>query len=190
MADAASHIFLPWVQTGVAENIPDTATEQLSAAQSAIISLPVHLTVNSSAVDKTVRLYGPGDITGIDPQQVIRFEPFPGTSDFEPHCFPAIDFDRPDFPWLFTPVKPDAQGRLRPWLCLVVVRKQDGVTLLPASNQGLPTLEIKAPALPGVELSDLSESHLWVHAQIAGVDKAGLASALASQPTRTASRLL
>jgi len=73
---------------------------------------------------------------------------------------------------------------------LVVVRKQDGVTLLPASNQGLPTLEIKAPALPGVELPDLSESHLWVHAQIAGVDKAGLASALASQPTRTASRLL
>ena len=29
---------------------------------------------------------------------------------------PVVEFDRPDFPWLFSPAKADAQGRLRPWL--------------------------------------------------------------------------
>ena len=72
------------------------------------------------------------------------------------------------FPWLFTPAKADAQGRLRPWLCLVVVRKQPGVELRPAADVPLPVLEIKAPARPGDELPDLSESHFWAHAQVTG----------------------
>ena len=72
---------------------------------------------------RQVRLYGPGDITGIDPQQVIRTEPRHLATDFEPNYFPAIEFDRPDFPWLFTPAKADTDGKLRPWLCLVVVRQ-------------------------------------------------------------------
>ena len=33
MAETANHIFLPWVQPGVAANIPDEATETLTAAQ-------------------------------------------------------------------------------------------------------------------------------------------------------------
>src|SRR6185503_18491428 len=121
MADNANHIFLPWVQPGVAANIPDQATERLSADQHAILSLTVKLVVNSRAVEKTARLYGPGDVTGIDPQQIVRIEPKHRTTDFEPNYFPAIEFDLPDFPWLFTPAKADGQGRLRPWLCLVVV---------------------------------------------------------------------
>src|SRR5262245_7653704 len=190
MADAASHIFLPWVQTGVAANMPDAATERLAADQAAVISLPVQLTVNTSFVDKTVRFYGPGDVIGLDPEQVVRYEPLPGTADFEPHCFPAIEFDRADFPWLFTPARPDSQGRLRPWLVLVVVRQQPGVALLPPRNQSLPMLEIKTPARPGVELADLSESYLWAHAQVTGVERSDLAAALASEPGRTVSRLL
>ena len=127
--------------------------------------------MNADAVEKNARLYGPGDVTGIDPQQVVRIEPRQRTTDFEPNYFPAIEFDRPDFPWLFTPAKADAQGRLRPWLCLVVVRKQPGVELRPAGTMPLPVLEIKAPAKPGDELPDLSESHFWAHAQVTGTDK-------------------
>src|SRR5438128_1595290 len=190
MADTANHIFLPWVQSGAAASIPAQATEQLSAAQAAVVSLAVTLTVNSSAVQKTVRLHGPGDITGIDPQQVVRLEPRPGTSDFEPNYFPAIEFDRPDFPWLFTPLRADTQARLRPWLCLIVVRKQDGVKVLPAGNQRLPMLDIRAPAKPGDELPDLSESHLWAHAQVTGADRTQLLTALQSSPEKTISRLI
>ena len=143
----ANYIFLPWTQPGVAVNIPDSAIDRLNANQPGVVSLPVRLVVNADTIDKTVQLYGPGDVTGIDPQQVVRVEPRPGTTDFEPNYFPAIEFDRPDFPWLFTPARSDEQGRLRPWFCLVVVRKQEGVALRPAGAQPLPVLEIKAPAI-------------------------------------------
>jgi hypothetical protein len=191
MADTANHFFLPYVQPGVAANIPDQATDRLTVDQAAVISLAVKLVVNSEPpVEKTARLYGPGDITGIDPQQVIRIEPRHRTTDFEPNYFPAIEFDRPDFPWLFAPAKAGDQGRLRPWLCLIVVRKQEGVELRSASDQPLPVLEIKAPARPNDELPDLSESHFWSHAQITGADKRQLKTILESDPARTVSRLL
>ena len=68
-----------------------------------------------------VRLRGPADVVGIDVHQVVRTDPRPGTADFEPNCFPSIEFDRADFPWLFTPARANANGQLRPWLCLVVI---------------------------------------------------------------------
>jgi hypothetical protein len=190
MADVANYIFLPWVQPGVAANIPDQAVEKLDPAQPAAVALPIKLLVNTDTIEKTVRLYGPGDITGIDPQQVVRLEPKPRTSDFEPNFFPAIEFDRPDFPWLFSPAKADTQGQLRPWLCLVVVRKQEGVEIRPAERLPLPILEIKPPAKPGNELPDLAESHFWAHAQLTGIDKSRLPDALASEPQRSVSRLV
>ena len=190
MADAANHIFLPWVAPGMAANIPAEATESLSAAQAAAVSLKMRLQVNSEQIEKTARLYGPGDVTAIDPQQVVRVEPRHRTTDFEPNYLPGIEFDRPDFPWLFTPAKADVQGRLRPWLCLVVVRKQPGVEVRPASTLPVSVLEIKAPARPADELPELAESHLWAHAQVTGASKGNLKTALESQPAANVSRLL
>ena len=190
MANEPNQIFLPWVQPGVAAAIPDQAREQLKLDQPAVLLLPLRLVVNSNAVDKTARLYGPGDITAIDVQQVVRLEPKHGTTNFEPNYFAAIEFDRPDFPWLFTPLKSNDQGQLRPWLCLVVVRKQTGVELRQGPNQSLPVLEIKSPARPFAELPDLSESHLWVHAQVSGATRNDLATVLVSQPAKSVSRLL
>src|SRR5262249_3628476 len=190
MADPANHIFLPWVQPGVAANIPDQATDQLTANQPSRITLPVKLTVNNDTVPQTVRLYGPANVNGIDPQQIVRTEPKPGTNNFEPNYFPGIEFDRPDFPWLFTPAKSDAQGRLRPWLCLVVVRKQPGVELQPSTAQAQPVLIIKDPAKPDAELPDLSESWVWAHAQMTGTDRNQIKATMISGPARSVSRLL
>src|SRR5918993_1844656 len=190
MPDPANYIFLPWVQSGTAANIPDAATDKLGANQPGVVQLPVEVVVNASPVKKTVRLYGPGEITGIDMQQVVRTEPRHLTSDFEPNYFPAVEFDRPDFPWLFTPAKANAQGRLRPWLCLVVVRKQEGVALRPAGAAPLPTLEIQAPARPGEELPDLAESWAWAHAQLTGTERGKMKETLAGDPARSVSRLL
>ena len=190
MANKANHVFLPWVASGMSADIGQQSAESLSETAAAAVNLAVRMTVNQTPVDKSLHLYGPGDITGVDPEQVIRFDPLPQTSDFEPHCFPAIEFDRPDFPWMFTPAVADGQNRLRPWLCLVVVKVQEGVTLFPASHSAAAQLEIKSPAKPGSELPDLSECHLWVHAQVTAADKSTLASTLANSPTKTCSRLL
>src|SRR5262245_57220991 len=188
----ANYVFLPWVRQGMASGIQ--TPDSLSAQQAGVVTVPVTLRINTNTelIDRQVRLYGPGDVTGIDPQQVVRTEPRHLATDFEPNYFPAVEFDRPDFPWLFTPAKADAAGRLRPWLCLVAVRKQDGVTPRVDRNLPLPVLEIRAPARPERELPDLAESWAWAHAQVAGSqpqDKA-LRDALAGDPALTVSRLL
>jgi hypothetical protein len=187
---SANHIFLSWVQPGAIANIPDQFVERLSDAQPAAVVVRVGVTINGRAIEKSVRLYGPGEVTGIDPQQVVRLEPQPRTSDFEPNYFPFIEFDRPDFPWLFSPAKADGQGRLRPWLVLVVVRRQPGVELRPAGDTPLPVLEIRPPAIPRDELPDLSESHFWAHAQTTGAARTELRTVLQSDPARTISRLI
>jgi hypothetical protein len=187
----ANYVFLPWVRQGAASGI-ETA-DSLTANQAGVVSVPVKLRVNNTDdIDRQVSLYGPGDVTGFDPQQVVRTEPRHLSTDFEPNYFPAVEFDRPDFPWLFAPAKADASGKLRPWLCLVVVRKQKGVALRNDRNLLLPVFEINAPARLELELPDLSESWAWAHAQVGGSrpDAGSLKQSLTGDPALTVSRLL
>jgi hypothetical protein len=189
---AASLTFLPWVRQGVAAaiNTPDTLGKLRG-----VIDLTAGVKVNGAttpSVTMPVRLRGPADVVGIDPNQVIRTDPHPGTSDFEPNCFPCVEFDRADFPWLFTPASAGANAKLRPWLCLVVVRKQDGITLTTTPDSPLPVLQIAASILPASELPDLGECWAWVHAQAAGDDSSegAVRNALNGSPDRSLSRLI
>lgn len=188
---SANYVFLPWVRQGAASGIQ--TPDSLSANQAGVVTLPVKLRINNAdVIERRIRLFGPGDIIGIDQQQVVRTEPCHLAMDFEPNYFAAIEFDRPDFPWLFTPAKADVEGRLRPWLCLVVVRKQEGVNLKVDRGLPLPVLEIKAPAHPEIELPDLAESWAWAHAQVTGSlrEADSLKASLAGDPALTVSRLL
>lgn len=189
---AANYVFLPWVRQGAAAGIQTT---DMIASQPAVVSVSVKLHINNNTqpdVDRQVRLFGPGDVIGIDPQQVVRTEPRHLSTDFEPNYFPAIEFDRPDFLWLFTPAKADDANRLRPWLCLIVLKKQEGVTIRIDRNLPLPVLEIKSPARPDQELPDLNDSWAWAHTQVAGTQPqfAALKSSLGGDPALTVSRLL
>ena len=56
--------------------------------------------------EANVELYGPGDVVGIDPRHIIRTEPRDFTVNYEPNYLCGIEFDAPDFPWLFTPAAP------------------------------------------------------------------------------------
>jgi Tachylectin len=187
---SANYVFLPWVRQGAASGIE---TLDRSPNQAGVVSVSVKLGVNDSTdIERKVRLYGPGDVIGIDRQQVVRAEPRHLSTDFEPNYFPAIEFDRPDFPWLFTPARADDAGILRPWLCLVVIRRQEGVGLRTDRNSPLPILDIMAPAHPWLELPDLSESWAWAHAQImrTQLNIGALTKSLAGDPALTVSRLL
>ena len=189
---SANYIFLPWVRQGAASSIP--TTDPIKAPiKPGVARLSVGLSVNDRPeVERVVRLYGPGDVKGIDPRQVVRTEPRHLATDFEPNYFPAIEFDRPEFPWLFTPARSGENERLRPWLCLVVVRKQEGVALRADAALPLPVLDINSPAQPDNELPDLSESWAWAHAQVtgSGSDDDSLNDALGGDPALTVSRLL
>ena len=191
MSDA-SVVFLPWVRQGLAARI--TGADPLTTPLSAQAPLSVTLGVNNvDAAPVGVRLFGPADVVGIDPRQVVRTEPPAGTTDYESNDLAAIEFDNPDLPWLFTPAAADGQGRVRPWMVLVVVRKQDGVGLRPPRTELLPVLEIGAPAVPSRELPDLADSWAWAHAQIGwekGATEEALRNVLATRPELTVSRLL
>jgi hypothetical protein len=168
VSPAAAYSFLPWVRYGVLNRLlkadPFDATAPLRA------DLPIKVRVGAARddgrttvedVSVALALYGPGDVTGIDPRAVVRTSPPNLAADFPPHLFAAIEFDRPDFPWLFTPAAADDQ-RLRPWIVLVVVRKAL-VELEPAGAGPLPVLHC-----PATELPDPTEAWLWAHAQFAG----------------------
>ncbi len=185
--------FLPWVRQGAASTIATIDT--LGPQQAAVADLSVALKVNNAPLPPlTVRLRGPADVVGIDVHQILRTDPRPDTSDFESNCFPSIEFDRADFPWLFTPARANNNAQLRPWLCLVVVRKQDGVQLSSTPATPLPTLQIAAPAKPFVELPDLKDSWAWAHGQAAAENTAGdpnaVGAALGGAPELSLSRLI
>jgi hypothetical protein len=188
----ADLLFLPWVRRGAAAALlqPDT----FGPDQPGVASTTASLGLNAGApVTVPVTVMGPGHVTSLDRRQVVRTDPAPGSRTFEPNYFPLVELDEPSLPWLFTPAAPGAQDRLRPWLCLVVVRAQDGVRLDPPVPGGLPVLRISRPASPAAELPDPADSWAWAHASVttaaAGAEPELLAE-LAAHPERSVARLL
>lgn len=185
-----AYTFLPWLRSGMANVIP--TIDPHDANPPSRVLLPVELTVNAHKVSVQTRLYGPGDVVGLDSGQVASTTPEAGSVGFPPNYFAAVDLTREDLPWLFTPLRADSQGRLRPWITLIAVRKQPGVNLRMRASAPLPTLEIDAPAVPRDELHDLSESWAWAHVQVTGSPAAGqtLEQYLAANPHLGVARLL
>ena len=183
--------FLPWLRQGVATAV--TTPDTLGPAQPAAATLQASLAVAGvSPTDVTLQLRGPADVAGLDPGEIVRMEPPPGTATFEPNHLAYVDFDRPDLPWLFTPAAATIEGRLRPWLCLLVVRVQDGVSLLGPGDGPLAVLQLGAPARPVDELPDLRDCWAWAHSQVAGRDVAAdsVRAALSGPADVALSRLL
>jgi len=136
----------------------------------------------TAEVTTDISVYGPGEVTALDTDQIVRMEPEPGTSEFPPNYFPHVEFDNPRLPWQFSPEQADSQGRTRPWLCLVVVPRQQ-TTLGPPGTGPLSVLETSADQLP-----DPIESWAWAHAQLVG--DANPEQAFQSRSSATVARLV
>lgn len=165
--------------------------------------LPVELTVGArdketGAWDEAagqakarLRIYGPGDIVGIDNRQILRMEPEPETNTLPPNCFPFVELASADLPWLFSPAGAnDTEGgnaRSIPWLCLVVVeRSREDVTFETATTHGRPVLEAPAEELPPLE-----ETWAWAHVQVVGAPEASkMEQALTERGPQAVARLL
>ncbi|MET0180234.1 MAG: hypothetical protein ABW194_07110, partial [Novosphingobium sp.] len=188
MSDPAL-VFLPWVARGGTIQSPPDRRDVHPASR---ISATAEVMINKTAPARiAVQLMGPGEVAGVVPQQVIRTEPAPGTRTFESNYLAAIEFDEPALPWLFTPASASA-GRLRPWLCLVVVKVGPGVRLDVGVGSSLPVLRIGPPARPEEELPDLADSWAWAHGQVAPQAPGGTAitAALGGDPARNLARLI
>src|SRR5215469_1546272 len=109
--------FLAWARRGIGASANNVDNGPLPDRAS--LSVQLFLQVqggnppNPQAPAVPVELFGPGDVVGIDPRMVTRTEPRQFTVNFEPNYLCGIDFDSPDFPWLFTPAAPNGD-RLHP----------------------------------------------------------------------------
>jgi hypothetical protein len=177
--------FLPWVRRGVASGLTSPAALGQPLPARGRLAVKVALGGDGSGeAGVTAVLYGPGDVAGLDPGQVVRRFPAPGADSAEPTTFAAIELDAPELPWAFTPAAPDARGALRPWLVLVVVPAQ-AAKIEPGASKGRDVLTCAASELP-----DLSESWCWAHAQLIASAATEDAKAILAQEDRTVSRLL
>ena len=68
----------------------------------------------TEAVPQTARLYGPGDVTGLDWSVIVRTTPHSGVRDFEANFLASIEFYDEDFPWRYTPAVAVQDGHLPP----------------------------------------------------------------------------
>lgn len=188
-----SYYFLPWVRYGLLKHdqgmpiLGDNAFQNGTAFPGRT-KIHVELKLNDQLIDmQNLSFFGPGDIVGIDAREIVRTEPKHLVPDFPPQLFPFIEFDRPDFPWLFTPGKPDAGDRLLPWIVLVVLRKDDGKIITDVAKPS-PELECDIKELP-----DLNESWAWAHAQYIGASdtsQENISEELATKPLQNVSRLI
>jgi hypothetical protein len=161
----AAYSLVPWVRRGLASLLSGPATKNYA-------TLAVAVDVNGTTVPAPpIRLLGPGDITSMDAGAVIRTDPRDGADAFEPNYLATVELALPDLPWLFTPAAPDG-GRLRPWICMVVIADGDGVEI-DVRPDAPAVLRLSDPVDPATELPDLAKIDAWTHAQVTGDSLSG-----------------
>jgi len=201
--------FLSWVRTGLSSGVTASGAggSPLDTAPPAVVQVGVAVTVSNpdnpgdanpadtANVTMQARLHAPGDVTGLDPLQIIRTYPTANATNVNPDSFPLIEFARPDLPWMLSPTGPqtntptdgDKRNGLLPWLCLVVV-PEPPATLTPQPGR-LATLVVTDRELP-----DLRQAWLWAHAQVLTTTADSTAQAIqdiiAKTPERALSRVI
>lgn len=136
----AYYSFLPYIRNGLNTYLTtvDAPTGTSPASRTRLklrIGLDaqrVHGGSQNTFVDKDFALKGPGDVVGINKDEIIKISPENWVTNLEPNYLPFIEFYDEDFCWRYTPAKyrkdggtSELQYRLRPWLALVVLMEDE-----------------------------------------------------------------
>lgn len=159
----ATYSFLPWLRQGVANQISG------QSGQRATISLELTLRgtklsggeETAPPILRDVEIYGPGDVVGIEPRAIIKSEPHPYLTNFEPNYLPYIDFYDEDFAWRYSPGAP-AGHRLTPWLALIVLKEDEFKDGKSVKDRPLPYLLTN----PATKLPPPSQLWAWAHVHL------------------------
>ena len=165
---ANAYSFLPWLRTGLSTHL----SSDPGTAQRASVAVPLRLNADASArngsfkdITPSVRLYGPGDVVGVDARAISRVEPRDGITNAEPNYLVHVEFVEEDFVWRYSPAPADATtARLAPWLALVVLTTDGEFTAAPADGP-LPAITVTAP---DTTLPPADQLGAWAHVQVNG----------------------
>ncbi len=155
------YVFLPYARTGIAAALNTPFDWTLPTRASVDIRVPVIDDRGGIDAEMKVRVYGPADVTEIDARQIIRTHPKADVANAEVDDLVQVEFDRPDLPWLFTPAGPDAQGRLVPWITLVVAERR-------YVDWGDRRGAVRLAHIRRDQLQPLHDAWAWAHAQVMG----------------------
>ncbi|MDQ3019720.1 MAG: hypothetical protein M3R36_04000 [Bacteroidota bacterium] len=168
----ATYTFLPWLRQGIANNIIQGDNDPAVILRA---SIPIDISVASVKTDgsnapnqevhQSIKLYGPGDIIGVDPRVIIKMEPRNWITNFEPNYLAFIEFYEEDFPWRYTPARHNTD-RLRPWLTLVVLKEdefEDGANI---KDKPLPFFKMKSGKKANELFPKSSELWAWAHVHV------------------------
>lgn len=191
---AGTHSLLAWLRRGLSTSIGAVDDGSPSGARAtASISLSVGGGPLSAAEDPLVTelaLHGPGDVRALDARVVVRTWPRPDVFEAEPNYFPLIELTPADLPWRYTPARANAASRLRPWLCLAVLRDDEiEAWSRPTAQRPVATVKVHS----GASLPPLAQAYAWAHVQVSGTSHADEALALElleTEPHRLVARLL
>lgn len=191
--------FLPYMRQGVTTL---AAHDQVPGKR---MTIPVKLTLTASnktdntdkkdTVEKTITLFGPGDILGINENAISRLAPAANSNNFEPSLVPFIEFSEPDLLWRFSSLQTADKKNWIPWLTLIILKPERGeeegefVKLENSSKDLPPQIQLKSKAI----LPDLKESWRWAHVHkldIGGISKEQISNSIKTAPEKVVCRLL
>ncbi|MFN3273655.1 MAG: hypothetical protein ACK41U_03210 [Paracoccus sp. (in: a-proteobacteria)] len=155
------YVFLPFVRTGLSAAIAGAPIRGRATVTAAVDVLDSSDPAARHQVSRSLTLHGPADVTGIDPAQIIRREPAPGTGDAEQGYLAHVEFARPDLPWLVSP-RPAEGDTCPPWLALVVCEAAVS-HVAPSDGERPASLWTRKG-----QLQSLTDTHQFCHAQVVG----------------------
>ncbi len=168
----AAYSFLPWSRQGLGIFIRE-GDQQAGVSERGSIDVSLQITgerlaggTATEAIPKSVQLYGPGDIIGIDSKMIVRTEPRHWITNFETNYVPFVEFYDEDFPWRYTPNRPSPDGRrLRPWVTLVVLEESEFTDGSNTLGRPLPCIEVHDAAQ---KFPPFDQLWFWAHVHVNG----------------------
>ena len=159
----ANYTFLPFLRRGIV-GLANANTEK----NRLIVPLRLQVIGEGEAptvpIERNTQLYGPGDVTGLNFQAIIRTVPRAGVRDFEANFLAAIEFYDEDFLWRYSPMLHDTAGKIQPWLWLTVMEESEYLRLQGGKNQ-LPAIEIMSDAVRSA-FPNPDTAAAWAHVHL------------------------
>lgn len=165
-----TYTFLPWLRSGVGNSIEHADGDPNVFVRAA---MPIDLTLSGTRLDgnpddrpvhRDVKLYGPGDIIGVESKAVFKLDPHNRITNFEPNYLPYVEFYDEDFPWRYTPAAADGgKHRLRPWITLVALKETEFTDGKDLTGKPLPYIELAAGVNADKVFPKPAELWAWAH---------------------------